>query len=385
MSIPTTSSFTETCDQIILNALILLGIYGPTDTLSTTDELLGFNFFNLMLKHWEAMGIHIWTTSRATLFLNPGQFEYSLGNNAGDSNWANTYSSPTITAVSSLPTGATPYEGSYSSAASTATGTFTFPSIYGPPVSTGVGHYTSGLLDTVVSGSPPFQLHKYTGANVLTLTLSAAIPTTTTNVLVMNPTTNVITSVPILSLDTSVNTVCYVATTLSSLLLKGTTVVSIPTIPIKPLQIMSCSRRSFSSGFLTGETTDIIMPSISFYDYQQLTNKNTPGYPLQWKYEPVTGSGIFTIWPVPMDQSNVLHFEYIRPLFDLTTGADNPDVPQEWLLAITYNLAALLAPAYGKSAMLQTMMPLAQSLLQDVDGYDREKTSMYLEPSKYRY
>lgn len=321
MTIESTSSFNETADQIILNALIILKIYSPADTLQASDEALGLNFLNLLVKHWEGLGIHIWTTAFATVWLQQGQQVYSLGSKTTDAFWANTYTETTTTT-------------SYSNTTTTLA----------------LGKSLTTLLnDNIgVQGSD---------GNMYWSTISVASTGTmaTINGFASMPSTVTIPS--------------------------GAYVYTFTARPVKPLQIQSASRRS---GLLQS-TVDVIMPSISYYDYELLTNKFYQGTPLQWKLHPNTGSSLLTVWPVPNDVTQRIHIQYLRPLFDFTVGTDNPDIPQEWLLTLTYGLAAIMAPAYGKVASAGALMQVAESMLEGLDGYDREKTSLYFEPSKYRY
>lgn len=320
MTIETTSSFNLTADQLILNALIILKIYGPNDTLQAGDETLGMTFLNLLVKHWEGLGIHVWCTRYANIFLQYNQNSYSLGSNSTDAMWAEVFNETSL--VSSTST------------------TLTVMS----PISV-----TSG--DNVGVQGSDSRLYWGIANGTTTASTTVTVPTSSFN------------------FPSGIT------------ILSGSYVYTFTSRPIKPLQINSAIRRSS----LLTSISDIIMPSISFYDYQQLTNKFSQGTPLQWKYRPNTGSGTFVVWPTPVDLTQRIHIQYLRPLFDFTVGSDNPDIPQEWLLTLTYGLAAIMAPAYGKIASAAPLMQIAETMLQGMDGYDVEKTSLYFEPSKYRY
>lgn len=53
------------------------------------------------------------------------------------------------------------------------------------------------------------------------------------------------------------------------------------------------------------------------------------------------------IWPVPND-TIPLKYQYTQRLKDLDAASDEPDVPQHWLKALKYGLAADLADSYRK-------------------------------------
>ncbi len=117
-------------------------------------------------------------------------------------------------------------------------------------------------------------------------------------------------------------------------------------------------------------------------DYFALTNKTTPGTPNAWYYDPQLVSGFIYLYPTPDSVNLRAKITYRRTLEDFDAAPNTPDFPQEWLLAITLNLAVVIAPAYGKEtkvaqglgAMANYAFSLARSL--DVDA-----GSVFLAPS----
>ncbi len=102
MTIGTTSTLTNTAIEIITDALTLLGIMGPDDSLSNNDFTVCMRFLNRLIKYWEASGAHTWTDAYATVWLQPNQRQYSLGFATTNDNWAEVYVETTSSASASL-------------------------------------------------------------------------------------------------------------------------------------------------------------------------------------------------------------------------------------------------------------------------------------------
>ena len=64
---------------------------------------------------------------------------------------------------------------------------------------------------------------------------------------------------------------------------------------------------------------------------------------------------------------------------DIDALENDPDVPQEWLEALIYSLAARLALAYG-SDVLQAVTTIANGLVADLAAQDQEPVSIYFQP-----
>lgn len=78
------TNFDVVTNQIIQEALELLGVVGPGDTVSGDDYSSCLRTLNLMIKTWQSQGIHLWTEQEAILFLNEDQVRYQLGGASAD-------------------------------------------------------------------------------------------------------------------------------------------------------------------------------------------------------------------------------------------------------------------------------------------------------------
>lgn len=76
--------YNQTRNEIILDALALLGVYGVGRTVSDEDMAFANNMLNKMVKAWQAKGIHLWAREEAYFFISKNTGEYQLGNAATD-------------------------------------------------------------------------------------------------------------------------------------------------------------------------------------------------------------------------------------------------------------------------------------------------------------
>lgn len=70
-------------DEIIREALDLLGVSGISQSISDDDLQSCHRSLNNMVKAWQAQGIHLWTEQEATLFLDTTSQSYTLSS-SGD-------------------------------------------------------------------------------------------------------------------------------------------------------------------------------------------------------------------------------------------------------------------------------------------------------------
>ena len=88
-------ALTSTFDDIAQEAMELLQVVGDGETITTEMKDKIKPTLNLMLKAWEGQGIHLWTFTEGTLFLNVAKSEYDLTSNLVHA--ANTWYETTLT------------------------------------------------------------------------------------------------------------------------------------------------------------------------------------------------------------------------------------------------------------------------------------------------
>lgn len=148
----------------------------------------------------------------------------------------------------------------------------------------------------------------------------------------------------------------------------------------RPLRILDMVRRDTSGS----ENTDTEMTRLTEDEWYRLPQKGTSGTPVDFYYEPTIPDGTLKIWPQPNSTSASDHqliFSYHTPIEDMDSGADDFDMPVEWMRPVKYLLAADIAPEYYVPLQeYQLIERKAQALLDQVLAWDQEDSSIYLQP-----
>lgn len=150
----------------------------------------------------------------------------------------------------------------------------------------------------------------------------------------------------------------------------------------KPLRVLSARKRTGS-----GENiSDTILSEMSYQDYQELPVKNSTGSsPTQFAFNPNNTNSTMYLWPCPSDGAERIQFTYERKIEDMDNTSDDFDLPSEWLLAIEFNLASLIARPFGKASAVKDVLPMAQSLLDDLLDWDAEHSTIEISPQIENY
>lgn len=142
---------------------------------------------------------------------------------------------------------------------------------------------------------------------------------------------------------------------------------------VRPLRVVGARRYNFSSDI------DTMMTAFARLDYRNMPNKDSKGVPTQYFYDPRGGAnnqGIFSVWPAPSDATNAVKMTWWRPIQDFNSAANNPDLPDEWIDALVWNLAYKLWPEFPISQVLmEAIKEQAMISLENVAGWDREPES----------
>lgn len=305
-----TSDFNLTRNQIIKAALRKLGAIATGETPSQNIITDCAEALNAMVKRWDAKGIHIWTESQGTLFLQPNQVQYILGTGSPDH----------------------------------ATQSYVYTTLQDQG---NVGDTTVTVVsdDGISDGD-------YIGI----MTESNNTFWTTVN---GTPSNNVIT------LDNALTSVCNA----------GSNVYAYTTPLLRPLRVPQARRYVFESEI----TTPLIV--LSRKDYFDLPNQLNTGTITQWFYDPRGGAvttGALYVWPAPLDSFSAVTFTWYRQIQDFDNQANTPDLPQEWLDTLIFNLALTLAPEFDCPPQRYAMIKeQAIAYLDEVTGWDREPEPIY--------
>lgn len=319
MTINTSTSFTETRDQIILDAFQLLGVYGLGRTVSSEDMNMAVNVLNKMVKAWGTKGLHLWCKEEAILYLTPNVSKYQFG----------------TTATAAY---ATLASGSHMSRTT---------------ASAALGATTINVISTA-----GMTVADYVGVvqsdNTVFWTTIATIPSGTQLTLTLGTTQTVNNAGNIYSFTTLIN---------------------------KPYRILSCRRVwGFDAGATTS-IDEVIMNPMSHSEYYDLPLKSANGLPNQFYYDPQDNYGELRLWQRPNDANYRIHFTYERIMADMLNPSDNFDLPQEWLEPLTWQLASRLGPAFGKGKKVrEEIQPMAAIMLGELLDFDSEITSVSFQP-----
>jgi hypothetical protein len=136
----------------------------------------------------------------------------------------------------------------------------------------------------------------------------------------------------------------------------------------RPLRLKRARRRD-NSGL------EIEVEVISRDEYMSLPIKNTQAPALKVYYDPQLANGVLYVWPTGTSNNTTLKLTFQRPLEDFTILGNNPDFPQEWYMAIVYQLALKLQRIYlGK--IDSNLAAEATALLESLKQFDEEQVSV---------
>lgn len=312
-----TSTFNLNRNQIILSALrkIKAIASGEVPDAQTVQDCS--DQLNTLMKSLEATGLHLWTEAEAGLFLQPGQNAYYFG------------------AINPI-TGLTDHAAE----------------VYAPTT----------LLTAAASG-----------ASAVTVASAGSILTTYNIGIVLDSGSIFWTTVN----GVAGTTVTLLAPTTGSAA-AGNQVYTYQNNIVRPLRIVSARRRSMTSA---PNYLDTQMIGLSRIDYRNMPNKFANGVITQWFYDPRGGAnatGRIFLWPTPSDVTSTVSFTWLRPIQDFLSAANSPDMPQEWLDALVWNLAYRMAPEYDcPPAQYSMVKEQAAMTLQNAMGFDREPESYF--------
>lgn len=126
--------------------------------------------------------------------------------------------------------------------------------------------------------------------------------------------------------------------------------------------------------------TDRTIERVSREEYFSMSDKDSQGKPTMFYYDRQHTTGELYVWPTPDSVNDRLKITYTRTLEDFDAASDNPDLPQEWIEAMKYQLAVRLAPAFGKDQKLASLGPLASSMLETMLEWDNEHADLSVIP-----
>jgi len=327
-------TFRPNRDQIITQALIQVGAIDPENSSQSPTAIQITNssmILNSLVKQWETEGLELWETRYGVVFPQKGQWVYALGlpGPGGDHATETTalgvggFLQTTLSSAGAA-LGSTVILTTLSSASSAGVSVFTVASTYaiGIQLDTGYIHWTT------VNGAPSGN----------TVTLTAALPSTACS---------------------------------------GNTVYCYQTKMTRPLRVTNVQL-----GAISPTSSTVPLTPLSRADYNRMANKATEGTPTQFYFDPQRNTGYLYFYQALGQVTRPLYVEYQRPIEDFLTATDDYDLPQEWAMALIYNLALFLAPSYTvPQSQFKQIQFLADQCYEQICGWDQEVTSFRIQPN----
>lgn len=146
----------------------------------------------------------------------------------------------------------------------------------------------------------------------------------------------------------------------------------------KPLKARDVRRKVTSGGI---ETPLMTWPRST---YEEQPNKTTASIPTAYFFDAQRTTATLYLWPVPSTATaSAMTVELIvrRKIEDIVTAGNDVDLPQEWLLALSYMLAEQLALKYGVAPDIRSeIAQRAAAYKADMEAFDTEDASLFMQP-----
>lgn len=359
----------------------------------------GLRSLNIMLKLWEAQGIHLWTMSEGSLFLKPGQAIYDFrqeGRTVNDVHLANEFIQRALAADLALTDTTATLDGVTDLAVGDQMGILNADNAL-------EWFLVMGIVGNVVTFDHPVALNTAaTGAIIYTYRYLFADALTVANVgtaiLDVSDTTLFQNGNQILVLLDTGATVQREVSAVNQGANQITVTLALPSAAAIGNGIVNLTTRrdlfkpvkripNTPAAVRRREGNDYEIPIVfqSRDDYFGLPNKQQLGTPIQAYYDRQQPAGVMYLWNNPSAARSVINFTYEREIMIMTNDPTQTfDLPVEWFMALTYNLAEQLIPKVGCSDGRKPMIINgAEKYLADALGFDSAVYPIRMKPQEY--
>jgi len=155
--------------------------------------------------------------------------------------------------------------------------------------------------------------------------------------------------------------------------------------------------RLFDGAFLrqttNGQSMDTPLRVISRLEYLQFGSKGSTSTPNSIYYHPgidiasgatspSLGYGTLYVYTTPLNAAvGTIYGNFQRPLYDMTSGTDEFDLPSEWFMYLKWALAAEIADEYEvPEDRIVRIMKRAEGYRQDLDDWSVEWAPLQMTP-----
>lgn len=311
--------FTQAASSLVAGALRLCSAIGDEEIPTSAQAQNTMQSLNAMVKGWQASGLHLWAELDATLFVDVGIPQYTIGpNGTGHACFTTAYLQTVLTTAASI--------GDTALAVASNAGM-----TVGDPIGVALDAeaYFWSTIDSLVGSTGIVMVDQLTGPAatdqmVFSYAAAAAIQ--------------------------------------------------------RPLRVMAGRRFNWLSRI---DTPMIPLSRIDYANMPNKFNTGTlsqffydPGLNDGYGGGLLQSYGTMNVWPSPNSIDFGMRFTAQRPLQDFDTLANVPDFPQEWLPALRWNLALEIAPEFDCPAERITVLAKqAERWYTMASQWDREPES----------
>ena len=183
------------------------------------------------------------------------------------------------------------------------------------------------------------------------------------------------------TISSVVSTTVTPAAVLTGAAASGNRVIAYTTKIVRPLEITAARRYNFDSAI---DTPIDVEDRETYFDEPNKTNSGTVNLIFYDRRGGANATGILRTWQSPSTIDDAIKFTWKRPIQDFSVAADDPDLPQEWIETIVYNLGARLALSYGNATRLQLIGPMAKQNLDEMRWNEKELGTVSFAPDMRR-
>ena len=144
-------------------------------------------------------------------------------------------------------------------------------------------------------------------------------------------------------------------------------------LPPRPLAV------NLMRSIRNSDTNEIPVNQWSRSEYMEQVNKTSEGLITQAYYQPTLTNGRLYVWQVSDSVNQYMRFNAFLPIQVFNESLDEPDFPSEWFDALSWNLAAEIAPEYGVPLDRQQYLEQKAAVtLGEPEDWDEEQGSLYI-------
>lgn len=143
----------------------------------------------------------------------------------------------------------------------------------------------------------------------------------------------------------------------------------------RPLKILQARRSILGGG------NEIEMVNMENADYFRLPQKEQEGTPTSWTYVPTLDKGTFYLWNTPYANNIIIKFTYEQAFDILENSKDIPDIAQEWIEPLTWELAYQLSASCGLALDEREWLKIqAKESMAQARTFDQETGGFVISP-----